>query len=139
MTLFHSSISAAVHAVETRAVAAASLLTLLVVATLAVACGESTQTQCTDLCTASQKCPGAAALDCPTFCADAASTASTEGCTSEFDDLMQCGSGVSNVCTTAPTCVAQQAAFSACTTSYCRAHPTATVCGASSADAGSGG
>jgi hypothetical protein len=133
MTILTSS-TAARPAVAIRMISTASLLALLATALIGAGCSGSTD-ECSDLCEAANKCPGAVALDCSTFCSEAETVASTAGCTSQYDDFLSCGAAASSVCGDTDPCATQATAFDACTTSYCSAHPTSTACGGD----GSGG
>jgi len=90
------------------------------------ACGSKS---CKDFC--SKPCNGVTTADCNANCdkADGVNTAS--GCTSKYNAVLSCASGLSDsdrCSTTNTTCDTPANDYLSCVTSYCTAHSTDPAC-----------
>lgn len=80
-------------------------------ASFGVGCGDPCVSGCED----AKSCDGAdTTVDCQKSCDDAKAAAETAGCSTEYDDLVSCASGVSDVCNPGDACNAEATAYVAC-------------------------
>jgi hypothetical protein len=112
-----------------RLIVASTLFALIAASGLAMTgCGGAS---CESLCEDGKGCPNAnASLDCSKSCADAEAINSAANCGAQYDDLLSCQGGKSDVCSTSE-CQVEVTAYAACTFDYCSKNPMAAECSAS--------
>lgn len=81
------------------------------VASFGVGCGDTCVSSCED----AKSCDGAdTSVDCQKSCDDGKKAAEDAGCSTEYDDLLSCASGVSDICNPGDACNTEATAFATC-------------------------
>ena len=91
-------------------------------AMFAPGCHGDPTAECTDLCTKSQKCTGAQPQNCSQLCTNNSNLADASGCGSDYDNVLNCESGLSDVCTANTACSQPLGSLAGCVLVYCVQH-----------------
>ncbi len=84
---------------------------------------------CVALCEDNKECPDAdVSINCTDQCEAKKTNIEGQNCLAEYEDLVDCQTGLDDVCTPGDQCAEPQATFDTCVTNACTADPTLAGC-----------
>ena len=83
------------------------------------ATGGSNRLDCSDMCDRIATCDGSSVASCQRDCTELEELLDSSGCSDEFDDVIDCLSGLRNVCTEQAACEPSTERFVGCVSRYC--------------------